>query len=319
MENSTKAITFNRLPILGKDKVSFEEWNFAFERWCKTNKVEDTEKIEYLISLTTNIAGTIVYNSLCKTVPDDFPTIIKNLREHYRKATSKNTKLLELSTITKRKDETVSEFDVRFNTLYNQIKLDINEQILTSFYINAFRNWSKIYEALLDEEPATLHEAMNITSKKGKIFDLLEENKPKSKPHTTSSRKTIFNNDNKNQLKNSEQISNNYRNSFGNYNNGNQNYKFNNIPYDTRSKNNYNYYNNNNNFTNQRNNTPREQFNQRPIPKRNIESYPRATNEELEEITKKLSELKINFCIQCQRVGHKIEECPELEENHLNY
>jgi len=32
MENSTKAININRLlPILGEDKISFDEWLFAFE------------------------------------------------------------------------------------------------------------------------------------------------------------------------------------------------------------------------------------------------------------------------------------------------
>ncbi|ORX77806.1 hypothetical protein BCR32DRAFT_247656 [Anaeromyces robustus] len=191
MENSTKVITFNRLPILGGDKISFDEWYFSFERWCKSNNIENNEKIEYLISLTTNTARTIVYNSLNKTIPDDYEEIIKNLKEHYRRSTSKNAKLLELSTITIRKDEKISDFDVRFNSLCNQIKLNLNDQVIASYYINAFRNWSKIYEALLEEEPSTLQEAMKITSKKGKIFDLLEENKNKNKNSLNIPRKII--------------------------------------------------------------------------------------------------------------------------------
>ncbi|ORX75934.1 hypothetical protein BCR32DRAFT_304343 [Anaeromyces robustus] len=245
MENSTKVITFNRLPILGGDKISFDEWYFSFERWCKSNNIENNEKIEYLISLTTNTARTIVYNSLNKTIPDDYEEIIKNLKEHYRRSTSKNAKLLELSTITIRKDEKISDFDVRFNSLCNQIKLNLNDQVIASYYINAFRNWSKIYEALLEEEPSTLQEAMKITSKKGKIFDLLEENKNKNKNSLNIPRKSTNNHNNKNEIKTFK------NNQYNNYRNYNNNYKSEFIPTtNLRNNNNKNNVNYNNNYNN---------------------------------------------------------------------
>ncbi|ORX73529.1 hypothetical protein BCR32DRAFT_285562 [Anaeromyces robustus] len=41
------------------------------------------------------------------------------------------------------------------------------------------------------------------------------------------------------------------------------------------------------------------------------------TTEKLNEITNKLENLKINFCVLCQRIGHKAEECPD-DNDHLN-
>jgi len=98
--NDTKAITFNRLPILGKSKVEFEEWKFSYERWCITNKVQEDEKLECLISITDGIAITIVINSLNKSNPDNYDTTIDKLKEHYKSVQPKNSRLLELSTIT---------------------------------------------------------------------------------------------------------------------------------------------------------------------------------------------------------------------------
>jgi len=40
----------------------------------------------------------------------------------------------------------ISEFDVRFkrfNTQCNKIKIKVSDQIITSYYIYAFRNWDK--------------------------------------------------------------------------------------------------------------------------------------------------------------------------------
>ena len=37
--SDTKAIKFNRLPILGKPKVEFEDWKFSYERWCKIKRL----------------------------------------------------------------------------------------------------------------------------------------------------------------------------------------------------------------------------------------------------------------------------------------
>jgi len=51
--------------------------------------------------------------------------------------------------------------------------------------------------------------------------------------------------------------------------------------------------------------------------RRNSLKYPQNSNEELQEITKKLADLKINVCLNCQRIGHVQENCPELEEQNL--
>ncbi len=82
--SDTKAITFNRLPILGKPKIEFEDWKFSYERWCKANKVDDNEKLECLISVTEGVARTIVINSLNKPTPDDYATTINKLKEHFK-------------------------------------------------------------------------------------------------------------------------------------------------------------------------------------------------------------------------------------------
>eukprot|EP00833_Pecoramyces_ruminatium_P003399 jgi/Orpsp1_1/1177431/evm.model.c7180000061429.1 len=149
-----KSINFNRIPILGQPKVDFDDWKFSYERWCASNKVVgDEEKLECLISLTEGIAKKIVINSLDKSTPDDFDTIINKLQKHYKGLFPKNSRLLELSTITIKKGENVSEFNIKFDTLLNKIKIELSKEVIISYYINAFRNLSKTYEALLEAEP----------------------------------------------------------------------------------------------------------------------------------------------------------------------
>ena len=80
-----------------------------------------------------------------------------------------------------RKDESITDFDLRFSELLNQVIKSINipDVIITSYYINAFRNWTKIYENLMEEEPTSLEDAMNITEKKEKILNLMKDSKGK--------------------------------------------------------------------------------------------------------------------------------------------
>jgi len=138
---------------------------------------------------------------------------------------------------------------------------------------------------------------MRLTVKKEKIYSLIEENKPKTKSQTLNIKRAT--NESLVQKANS---GNSY---IGNYNNY---YKLN------PNNNLKTYYN--------RLNTDKEQTN----PNKNVEyrknslKYPEQNSDEIQEITKKLADLKINLCIGCQRIGHTIEDCPEIEneEDHLN-
>jgi len=179
--SDTKAITFNRLPILGKPHVEFEDWKFSYERWCSSNKVTEDEKLECLISITDGVARTIVINSLNKSNPDDYNTTINKLREHYKSALPKNSRLLELSTIIIKKGESVAEFNTKFDTLLNKVNVALSDEVIISYYINTFRNYVKIYESLLEAEPNSLEDAKKITTKKEKIYNLVGSNKSKDR------------------------------------------------------------------------------------------------------------------------------------------
>jgi len=325
MENQPKNLTFNRLPILGSTKVSFDEWKFAFDHWCKTYKVtEETEKIDYLFAITEGTARTIVYNSLNKETPDNYDTIISNLGKHFKKTSSKNSRILELSSITIRKDESISDFDLRFSDLLNQVNktVTMNEVIITSYYINAFRSWTKIYENLMEDEPTTLEAAMKITSKKEKIMNLIKENKSKINSKEKSSNLKITgqttnnyptNYTNKNVINNNKNFSNNFNktsdNNYRSYNFG-QNKK---IIYG-------NNYNNNRTYNNNEQNKNNYYYNNKLVNETKDNQKKNEVNNEIEEITKKLSDLKINFCINYMRIGHVSEECLEKESTneHLN-
>ena len=279
-QSQLKTLTFNRLPILGNTNISFDEWKFSFDHWCNTFKItEEEEKIDYLFAITDKTARTIVYNSLNKKVPDSYDTILKNLGKYYKKSTSKNSNILELSSITIRRDETITDFDLRFSEILNQVSksVTISEIIVTSYYINAFRNWSKIYECLMEEEPTTLEEAMKITGKKEKIMKLTKENKRKMKEKAeVTKRKPI------------ESYNNNYK-PVNNYNN------------------NKNFYRNKSNEQNKEQN--KEPFKNKFYNQDKEKQY--SNNNEIDEITKKLSELNINFCVNCLRIGHNVNECEE--------
>ncbi len=300
--SDTKAITFNRLPILGKPKVEFEDWKFSYERWCTANKIDENEKLECLISITEGVARTIVINSLNKTIPDNYDTTINKLKEHYKSPLPKNSRLLELSTITIKRGENVSEFNVKFDTLVSKIKINLTDEVIISYYINAFRNFTRTYESLLEAEPSTLEDAKKITSRKEKIYNLVESNKSKNSLSQNSQRRNYNERNN-----NGKTYSNNYnkinQNSFSNYGINKTYQKYGNI---NKNPNNYSHQK----FDNS---------NQNLEYRKNTFKYPQTTNEELQEITKKLADLKINVCINCQRIGHIVDNCPELNESgHLN-
>lgn len=326
MENQSKTITFNRLPILGSSKITFDEWKFSFDHWCKTFKITDeTEKIDHLFAITDKTARTIVYNSLNKSTPDNYDTIIKNLSKHYKKSSAKNSKILELSSITIRKDESITDFDLRFSELLNQVikNVTIPDVIITSYYINAFRNWTKIYENLMEEEPTTLQDAMKITEKKEKILNLMKENKGKG----SISKEKLSNTDTKKQNENHSNYYNKYNPTYTQNNRNNVDAdKFNNFNYNNQSRSYYNNnnYNNrayNNNYNNNNRDPLRNNFNKNKTNNdtNNIQKQKFSSNE-IEEITKKLSDLKLNFCVNCLRVGHDETECNENENSndHLN-
>lgn len=320
MEESTKAITFNRLPILGQSKVLYEEWKFAFEHWCKKYKITEEDRTEYLIAITVDTARSIVINSLNKAQPDKYEEILNNLKRRYKSSAPRNAKFYEISTMIIKKGEKVADFDIKFLDLVNQLQLANNESIIIPYYINAFRNWPRMYEHLLEEEPKSLKEAMDLTAKKEKIFNLLGDNKQKSKASTS---KNLYNNNNKGT--NNDNTNNNFRPFYNNIPNNNNNYfnrysslhtktNNNNVPNNQNNK--YNYNTNSNPFNNMKN---KDDINKTIEQRKTNLKGTRYNNDELNEITKRLSELKINLCINCQRIGHVVEECPELlQENHLN-
>ena len=303
--DQTKALTFNRIPILGSSKISFDEWKFAFDHWCKTFGIkEESEKVDYLFAITDKTARTIVYNSLNKKTHDSYETILTNLSKHFKKSSTKNSRILELSSITIKKDESISDFDLRFSDLLNQVSktVNISEVIIISYYINAFRNWPRIYESLMEEEPITLEEAMKITSKKEKIMKLIKENKEKGSNNkvksSNSDRKldTHYNYSNKN-----------FQNQ--NVNNNENKHKYNNH---------YNYYNQNKNTNYNRQHVNDYYNNSRLTNKTNDNNNKnKLNNNEMEELTKKLSELTLNFCVNYLQ-GHNKEECSDDDNKYNN-
>ncbi len=284
--SDTKAITFNRLPILGQSKVEFEDWKFSYERWCTSNKIADDQKLEYLISITEGVARTIVINSLNKENPDDYATTMNKLKEHYKSPLPKNSRLLELSTLTIKKGENVSDFNTKFDTLVNKTNIKLADEVLISYYINSFRSFTRTYEALLEEEPTKLEDAKRIASKKEKIYNLVEINKSKNK--------TYQNNSKRNFNEGSSRKENNNKYIIGNYNNVNKNNNTRNPNYVTPNKNN--------------------NINQGIEYRRNVLKPSKNDIDDLQEITKKLADLKINVCLNCQRIGHVEENCPEWNE-----
>jgi len=116
-------------------------------------------------------------NSLDKNTPDDFTTIINKLQKHFKGFLSKNSKLLELFTIMIKNGKNVSEFNIKFDTILNKIKIELSKEVIISYYINAFCNLSKTYEV----EPKSLEDTMRITTNKEKIYNLVESNRPKYK------------------------------------------------------------------------------------------------------------------------------------------
>ncbi|ORX77201.1 hypothetical protein BCR32DRAFT_248117 [Anaeromyces robustus] len=256
-----------------------------------------------LPSFNNGVARTIVINSLNKQNPDDYNTTMNKLREHYKSSLPKNSRLLELSTITIKRGESVAEFNTRFDTLLNKVNVSLTEEVIISYYINAFRNFTRTYESLLEAEPNSLEEAKKITTKKEKIYNLVGSNKTKAR--------SFPNNSNRNYIESNSQ-KNNDKAYNGNHNNFNRNNFSNNSNRNYYNYNNNNGSNTNKNFNPNTNYTKFNNVNQGTEYRRNSLKYPQNTNEELQEITRKLADLKINVCLNCQRIGHVQENCPEL-------
>ncbi|MBP5482801.1 MAG: hypothetical protein J6X99_00855, partial [Bacteroidales bacterium] len=125
---------FSRLPILGKPKVEFDDWKFSYERWCKLNNISEEEKLECLISITEGTARTIVINSLNKENPDNYEITVNKLKEHYKSILPKNSRLLELSTITIKRGESVAEFNTKFDTLISKVSIQLSNEVIISYY-----------------------------------------------------------------------------------------------------------------------------------------------------------------------------------------
>jgi len=150
--------------------------------------------------------------------------------------------------MTIKKGEKVADFDIKFLDLVNQLQLVNNENIIIIYYINAFRNWPRMYEHLLEEEPKTLKEVMDFTSKKEKIFNLLGNNKQKPKEstskisHNSNGNNKVTNNSNNNNNNNFRPFYNNISNNDNNYFNkySSQYSKTNNNNSQTTNKNYYN-------------------------------------------------------------------------------
>ena len=169
----------------------------------------------------------------------------------------------------------------------------------------------------MEEEPTTLENAMKITGKKEKVMNLMKENRGKGNTskekqsnldytrnqsrnnYNYHANKNYSNHSLSNNEKNKSSKNNNFNNQNMNYFNSNYKKSYNN----NNEQNNKSYYNQNKSLSELNNNQKRK-----------------LNNDEIDEITKKLSDLKINFCVNCMRIGHTVNECIENEDNnnHLN-
>ncbi len=62
-----------------------------------------------------------------------YDTTINKLKNHYKSALPKNSRLMELSTITIKKGESVSDFNIKFDTLLNNIKVTLSDEVIISY------------------------------------------------------------------------------------------------------------------------------------------------------------------------------------------
>jgi len=139
---------------------------------------------------------------------------------------------------------------------------------------------------------------MQITSKKEKIYKLVESNRSKDKGEP-----------------NKRKIKSNTQNNYGTYYTStyNKNNTFNNKNNNINNSHNNNYQKYNNNIK------PTHNYINQNVENRKITLKPtQLQDDELQEITQKLADLKINVCLNCQRIGHVKDDCPELEEECLN-
>lgn len=211
------------IPILGGEKeVDFENWKYAFEKFCTDHKIENSEKLENLWKVTENEIKDIVLDQIKKKDEGSYDEAIKKIETYYL-GDNIYVSCIEFMSISINDKEQIIQFNNRFSKEYKKIKdkAEISDKMAVSIYIKALTKRKYIKEKLLDEKP----EALN-------LVNAMELAKSKDRPIEEISKKDVTYNSKKNTFWNNK----NYE-----YNKNKQN-----RGYMDNNKN--KHYNNNNNY-----------------------------------------------------------------------